>query len=153
MKTRKNVVRLNESQLQRIIKESMKNILKEYAGYDSEKKAYGEQGSYPLHKHIDRVGRADGHTRTDAERKVGEIRQERNGQNLDKLRSRNTYNPYKNYLSNVKNANDMKRKAMDNLKDEIHEGKINRIIKESVKKVLMEGGHLYWKDEKRNSSH
>ena len=124
---RTNRIRLTESQLHRVIKESVREVLKEYGGYDSEKIAYGEQSrGNEYMRHLNRFGLANGYTRTDVERQKGDERAKRNGENLDKLRLRQHNNPYRNHLDTVNRANKMKSDSLDKLKNSLHESRFSK---------------------------
>lgn len=120
---RRNRVRLSESQLHRLIKESVKGLLSEYGGYDRQKVAYGDQNiNNEYMKHLHRVGTVnpdgDGKSYYRDQDKV-RAREKSSKENLDPLRLRMNDNPYRRHLDTVSRANKIKSDSMDRLRKSV----------------------------------
>ena len=137
---RRNRIRLNESQLHRIIKESVKNILRESDGFS----AFGD--GYFRH---DSKSAAHGYINGSVNMPDPRCEYPYNG-DCDSNRMNQDNIDFNRRLKRNANAADKRwGKAAD--ERPLHrKDSLNRVIKESIKRVLREGGHLYHKDEDGN---
>lgn len=141
----KNRIRLTESGLRRIIKESVKNILKEVALKGKSGKTYSLHGTDPESWAVmSRLRGKNGYC-PNTPQYYHACRDEDNWIELDdkahpNLRSRN----------NANRINAMMNRIDDKSKDIMtaNESKLSRIVKESVDKILSESD--YWREAEDN---
>lgn len=152
---------LTESNLRNLIRESIKNVLRE-----ADENSYGGDGNF---RHDYRIG-AHGYVTGSVNMPDDKIKDPSN------VRWRNPYLGDTDSNRMHKDLEDMNKKERNNMRradkrwqksadsrplhrkgaaqrdlmDDVNEGIVRRMIREAVKSVLREGGHLYHKDEDGN---
>ena len=138
----KRRIKLTENNLRRIISESVKKILKEYGE--------GNRGQYMLGALAARK-KQQGIEKgmTDNESGYNDISRyaanKRKGTNAEKMKQNSFYNGF----HSGKDSREYGYNYMKNL-DKQNESRIRDIVRETLKRTLNEGGHLYSKDEDGN---